>query len=114
MLISLVSAPLAGKHTLAAHLVARHAFTRVSIEPSPRESLHFSSSSDFLAYATQHWRSHFVTTDLREKRQLDEFLKRPWVVVVQIQAPLRLRWRRAVHRCVTRLITRERGSQRVG
>ena len=106
MLIALVSAPQGGKKLLANHLVRYHGFKRVKIASDARivtnsSNLHFASSSDFLTYATLNWRCDFVTTDLREKLQLQEFLKRPFVVVVAIQAPIRLRWQRAVQSLVS-------------
>ena len=108
MLIALVSPPYAGKHTLAAHLIANHAFTLVTISPtrlsSTPPSLHFESSSAFLTHATLNWRRNYVTMDLREQSQLQEFLKRPFVVVVSILAPIQTRFRRAMF--VTSMVER--------
>ena len=110
MLIALVSAPQGGKKLVTNHLVAAHGFKRVLISgnaplATDSSTLYFASSSDFLAYATLNWRRDFVTTDLREKSQLQEFLKRPFVVVVSIQAPIRVRWLRAVQASVPSFIS---------
>lgn len=103
MLIAIVGPPQAGKHTLANHLVTQHQFTRVHITssaPPPLDkdanSLYFSSSSEFLDHATQTWRVDYVTTDLKNKLKLQEFSKRPFVAVVAVDAPIGVRFKRAV------------------
>lgn len=104
MLIALLGPPQSGKTTLAAHLQQHHAYTVVRIDPAPHPSstqtndLTFASSSDFLDYATRNWRCNFVTRDLTSRVKLIEFMKRPFVVVVSIEAPLMVRWRRSQSR----------------
>ncbi|BGP38541.1 Deoxycytidine monophosphate (dCMP) deaminase [Rhodotorula kratochvilovae] len=104
MLICLVGPPQAGKDSLARFLIDHDGFTRVHLAPSPppakydASSLHFASSSDFLDHATRTWRRHYVTTDLVSKQKLVEFAKRPFVAVVAVDAPLGVRFRRAVKR----------------
>lgn len=103
MLVVLLGPPQAGKSTFAAHLQANNGFKRVHILPaalvpadkSAANELFFSSSSDFLDYATRHWRCDFVTTDLVRRAKLVEFLKRPFVVVVNVEAPVMVRWNRS-------------------
>lgn len=104
MLIAILGLPQAGKATLVQHLVQEHAFTHVviSTQPPPVSSstpaLHFRTSSAFLDYATRNWREDYVTTHLRNKLKLVEFAKRPFVVIVGVEAPLRVRWKRACQR----------------
>lgn len=120
MLICLVGPPQAGKDSLARFLVNEHAFERIRLgRPRPRrdpierddaEST-FSSSSEFLDHATRTWRRNFVTTDLVSKAKLVEFAKRPFVAIVAVDAPLGVRFRRAVAArvslsCMTRTATR--------
>ena len=114
MLICLVGPPQAGKHSLAQHLVAHHTFTRVHLDPlsspSPSStnsptSLSFSSTSDFLDHATRTWRVDYVTTALTSRQKLVEFAKRPFVAIVHVDAPLGVRFKRAVARCA--LLSRE-------
>lgn len=47
-----------------------------------------------LDYATRSWRSNFVTTSLRTKEQLEVFAKRPFFLLLSVDAPLMTRWRR--------------------
>lgn len=107
--IAILGPACAGKTTLADHLVKDRGYTRCSIDPAiPLEStmslnsseLSFRNSSDLLNFATAHWRRDFVTTDLNQKLKLQEFTKRPFVVVIDIQAPLGVRWRRQRSRLV--------------
>lgn len=109
MLICLVGPPQAGKDSLAQFLTAHHGYTRVHLGASPssptksrRRQLCFASSSDFLDHATRTWRRDFVTTDLVSKAKLAEFAKRPFVAIVAVDAPLGVRFRRAVAKCVHR------------
>ncbi|GAA5855784.1 hypothetical protein JCM8547_000355 [Rhodosporidiobolus lusitaniae] len=104
MLICLVGPPQSGKNSLADYLVSQ-SFQRIHISPSPpppapldappHSHLHFTASSDFLDHATRFWRRDFVTTDLVSKSKLAEFVKRPFVAVVAVDAPLGVRFRRA-------------------
>ncbi|KAI0375258.1 hypothetical protein BV20DRAFT_258924 [Pilatotrama ljubarskyi] len=56
----------------------------------------FHSSSDMLAHVTKNWRTDFVTTDLDTPDMLDEFMTRPFVLVVSVDAPLLIRYRRSL------------------
>ncbi|KAK4058339.1 Deoxycytidine monophosphate (dCMP) deaminase [Microbotryomycetes sp. JL221] len=104
MLIVIVGPPQAGKNLLANHLVDRHGFARVHVGGGPHDdgdatrtnALKFSSSSDFLEHATKTWRCDYVCTDLLSHSKLQEFCKRPFVAVVAVDAPLGVRYRRAV------------------
>lgn len=58
-------------------------------------SLKFSSPSEMLEYATRNWRSNFVTEDIQDKDALDPFLKRPFFLLVEVDAPIMLRLERA-------------------
>ncbi|KAM0788243.1 hypothetical protein ACM66B_001395 [Microbotryomycetes sp. NB124-2] len=101
MLIVIVGPPQAGKNELAQHLVDVHGFERVQIssalsDATRADALHFRSSSDFLEHATRTWRRNYVCTDLHSHQKLQEFCKRPFVAVVAVDAPIGVRYRRAV------------------
>lgn len=106
MLIAVIGPPKAGKDVLATHLVLDHGFTRVHISAhrpaaaSGQDALHFTSSSAFLEHATKSWRRDYVTTDLQSRLKLQEFAKRPFVAIVAVEAPLGVRFTRAVQESV--------------
>ncbi|KAK4703015.1 dCMP deaminase, partial [Phenoliferia sp. Uapishka_3] len=102
MLICVLGTPQSGKNSLANHLVDTYDFTRVylgsaSLPPdASSNALAFPSSSAFLDFVTQTWRKNYVTTDIRRRTKLEEYAKRPFVAIVSVQAPLGVRFKRAV------------------
>lgn len=104
MLIIVIGPHKAGKDVLAQHLVTKHGFRRVRLgaatgrdaSNATGDALWFSSSSAFLDYATRTWRRDYVCTDMHSHLKLQEFVKRPFVAVVAVDAPLGVRFRRAV------------------
>lgn len=103
--IILLGARSAGKSTVADYLVAEEGFRRVRVaSPSENERdvscLYFATASEFLDYATVHWRERFVSSGIRNRKELDGFVKRPWVLLVGCEAGLGWRWRRRNEQCV--------------
>lgn len=101
MLICLIGPAKSGKNSLAEHLTTTHDFTRVHLSSQPplsdsSSSLYFDSSNDFLDHVTRSWRRNYVTTDLTHRGKLEEFSKRPFVAVVAVDAPLGVRYKRAI------------------
>ncbi|GAA98589.1 uncharacterized protein L969DRAFT_95179 [Mixia osmundae IAM 14324] len=104
MLILLIGPPCAGKQTVQDYLVQRHQFAPVRLAKaspgsvsgaSTSKTLHFDDPLAFLDYATRRWQQHFVCTDLPLNREtVDAFLKRPWVLLIALEAPLMTRWHR--------------------
>lgn len=101
MLIALVGLPCAGKKTIADYLCVHHAFKLVKLRrgttQQDAESVDtFDSPAALLEYATSHWRSQLVTVDLNTLPDLQiGFDKRPWFLLVSVEAPLTVRWARA-------------------
>ncbi|KAI0734639.1 cytidine deaminase-like protein [Fomitopsis betulina] len=54
----------------------------------------FTSPASMLKHATINWQADFVTVDLRTKDQLEDFKIRPFFLVVSIDAPLLIRYKR--------------------
>ncbi|QPH05566.1 hypothetical protein C2857_003435 [Epichloe festucae Fl1] len=54
----------------------------------------FASPEALLDYVTLRWRSRFVTTDIPTEAALDVFARRPFFLLLSIDAPLTVRWRR--------------------
>lgn len=54
----------------------------------------FDSIDSLVVYATQHWRDNLVTTDISQKGDYDILLKRPFFLLLSVDAPLMTRWLR--------------------
>ncbi|KAK2461544.1 hypothetical protein APHAL10511_006007 [Amanita phalloides] len=66
--------------------------------PTIRKSdtqLFFSNSNEMLDYVTRRWQDNFVTSDLRTREQIEIFVKRPFFLLVSVDAPLCDRFRRS-------------------
>ncbi|KAI0395449.1 cytidine deaminase-like protein [Xylariaceae sp. FL0594] len=77
--------------------------------PSPRT---FSDAGALLDFVTKHWRSRWVTTDIYSEAILDALSRRPFFILISVDAPVTVRWRRyqalhherrssAEHECVS-------------
>lgn len=56
----------------------------------------FDSESQMLDYVTLHWSKNFVTTDLNNTDVLDKFIKRPWFMLIAVDAPMLQRFKRSI------------------
>ena len=93
MLIAIVGLACAGKSAVAEYLELRHGFMRLTLNgDGPTD---FSSANDMLHYATANWRTNFVTLDVDTSALVDLFEKRPFFLLLGVEAPLLQRWRRA-------------------
>jgi dCMP deaminase len=54
----------------------------------------FQSAEALLDYVTARWREHWVTTDVWDEEVLDVFLRRPFFLLVSVDAPVTVRWER--------------------
>ncbi|PLW06805.1 hypothetical protein PCANC_12112 [Puccinia coronata f. sp. avenae] len=115
MLIALFGGRGTGKSTIVDELVRRHGFRILTLgpdretpfpsgTPSPSGTatsssddspvLRFASAHDLLTFATANWTHPFVTTHLRSPRLVLPFIKRPFFVLVYVQARILDRWNR--------------------
>lgn len=62
---------------------------------APQQQLSFSTPSQLLNYVTRNWRSNFVTTGLRTREVIEGFIKRPFFMLVSVDAPLLERFQRS-------------------
>ncbi|KAI1184020.1 cytidine deaminase-like protein [Nemania serpens] len=62
-------------------------------QPQPRPRT-FASEGDLVDFVTKHWRSRWVTTDVRSEAVLDALSRRPFFILVSVDAPVTVRWRR--------------------
>jgi len=58
-------------------------------------SLCFSSAQDFLHHATKHWQHNFVTVDLRTRHSVEIFIRRPFFLLLNVDAPIYERFSRS-------------------
>lgn len=105
---------------MARYLVDHHGFKRVSVDPNAskvpqeqvnvsetennvsnshqrrpsRTALVFPTSDELLEYVTQRWRERWVTTDVMGKEALDAYSRRPFFLLISVDAPLLVRWQR--------------------
>ncbi|KAI9512499.1 cytidine deaminase-like protein [Russula earlei] len=61
----------------------------------PDQSLCFTSAEELLAHVTKNWCQNFVTQDLRTEQTIQMFIKRPFFMLISIDAPISDRFRRA-------------------
>ncbi|PSR76437.1 cytidine deaminase-like protein [Coniella lustricola] len=57
-------------------------------------ALTFASADDLLEHVTQRWRDRWVLTDVLSKDALDAYSRRPFFLLVSVDAPLLVRWDR--------------------
>lgn len=60
----------------------------------------FTSIDDLVNYATKNWREKLVTTDINRKEECDVLIKRPFFLLISVDAPLMIRWVRYTARCL--------------
>lgn len=51
-----------------------------------------------LDFVTKRWREHWVTTDIWDGATLDLLIQRPFFLLVSVDAPVSLRWKRFTNR----------------
>lgn len=66
---------------------------------STSQPLVFSSPNQLLDFITKHWLSNFVTSDLHSRDVIELFVRRPFFLLLCVDAPLQKRFERS-KRCV--------------
>ena len=59
------------------------------------QSIPFDSPDLLLDHVTRHWRSNFVTTDLDSDELVNHFIRRPFFMLISIDAPVLQRYYRS-------------------
>jgi dCMP deaminase len=59
-----------------------------------KQSHTFTSTEDLLDFVTKLWRERWVTTDIHNETILDKLLRRPFFILVSVDAPVSVRWKR--------------------
>ncbi|BDD63805.1 hypothetical protein MAP00_008665 [Monascus purpureus] len=122
MLIGLCGGICAGKHAIAEYLIQHQNFQllklndnnypRVADEPDDDLRLQaseirrvqspefvFENIDSLIEFVTKRWRERWVTTDIWDANTSDRLLQRPFFLLVSVDAPVSLRWKRFSDRC---------------
>ncbi|KAF2001317.1 hypothetical protein P154DRAFT_562652 [Amniculicola lignicola CBS 123094] len=127
MLIGLCGGICSGKSSIASYLIEQHQFKRIylarttgtpSVEKSAsnahvpsthskssEEHLTFSTTDSLLEFVTLRWRERWVTTDIWDEQVVDSLLRRPFFLLVGVDAPVSVRWQRFKARCAAHKLT---------
>lgn len=102
----------AGKQSVADYLVQNRGFQLLQLNDglgrasaaasrlqlSRRESTSpvrvFQTIDDLINFATLNWREHWILTDIRDHELLEKLFVRPFFLLISVDAPISLRWRR--------------------
>lgn len=128
MLIGIVGTICSGKHTTAEYLIQHHSFLRLHLpsshNPSIQNSSHnvdkrflptvtdekgtrgltFPDVDSLLDFVTKRWKEHWVLTDIADESVLELLLRRPFFLLLSIDAPVTLRYERFNSRCARRTL----------
>ena len=112
----------AGKDAIASYLIEHHSFSRLTLcsttvarESSlsysvsnnteetkvayQNQSDHaFETTEELVEFVTSRWRQHWVTTDIENEASLECIIRRPFSLLVSIDAPIHIRWSRSTAR----------------
>lgn len=126
MLIGICGTICSGKHTTAEYLVQHHSFLRLHLPsrlnsitaktntvdakrflPSVTDEkgtrgLTFPDVDSLLEFVTKRWREHWVLTDIEDEPTLELLLRRPFFLLLNVDAPVTLRFKRFNDRCARR------------
>ncbi|MCJ1352382.1 MAG: Deoxycytidine monophosphate (dCMP) deaminase [Icmadophila ericetorum] len=122
MLIGLCGGICAGKHAVARYLIEKHNFSTLNLAPSinapvpsldqstrqkynykrakSQDELHkakdksFSTVDELLEFVTKEWYKYWVLTDIWDEKVLDALARRPFFLLISVDAPVMLRWER--------------------
>ncbi|KAI8137705.1 cytidine deaminase-like protein [Fennellomyces sp. T-0311] len=104
MFIGIIGTQCSGKHSVAEYLVEKHAFQMLYICGSAQlDRVARQGAKAFLTidemhnYVTERWRENFVTCDV-DGHNVDLLTKRPFFLLVSVQAPLSMRYHRYIKR----------------
>lgn len=59
------------------------------------QTLCFSGTADLLKYVTENWRQNFVTTDIYSRELIEPFIRRPFFLLLSVDAPMLDRYNRS-------------------
>lgn len=70
-------------------------FNGIVRKPKPDPTTYtFDTTEDLLEFVTKQWRERWVITDIHTESILDRLVSRPFFILVSVDAPVSVRWRR--------------------
>ncbi|SMQ51532.1 unnamed protein product [Zymoseptoria tritici ST99CH_3D7] len=107
MLIGICGAICAGKHSVLDYLVTQHDFQVLALASDEQDSsislprtrhiqpiTTFPTIDRLLTHATRDWRKNFVTVSIHSTETVDILSRRPFFLLLHVDAPVTLRWQR--------------------
>lgn len=107
MFIGITGPQYSGKHTIADYLIQNHTFQHLALKNDQamagRESMYdnalvFDNVDAMQLYVTEHWQENFVTCNV-DSRELWKLKKRPFFLLVSVEAPITMRYQRGLAVC---------------
>ncbi|KAF6228344.1 hypothetical protein HO133_008074 [Letharia lupina] len=109
MLVGLCGGICAGKNSVAEYLTENVGFVRLhlALQPSPLLEVEqhdakensFACVQSLLDFVTKQWQQRWVMTDVWDENILENLLRRPSFILVSVDAPVSMRWKRLKNRC---------------
>lgn len=114
----------AGKHAIAEYLIQHQGFQLLELAKphrsntddsdddlrfraseirktgEPQSEFVFETADALLDFVTKRWSERWVTADIANEGTLDRFILRPFFLLVSVDAPVSLRWKRFTDRFV--------------
>ncbi|KAF8987287.1 Deoxycytidine monophosphate (dCMP) deaminase [Haplosporangium bisporale] len=114
MFIGIVGPACSGKHEVANLLTNHYGFVQLGLKRDSSEGTtrarsrsiattglphkDFDTVEQMLDYVTLHWMDHFVTCDVRTVQGISILRKRPFFLLLSVESPMMMRYRRCVDR----------------
>lgn len=77
-----------------------------SAESSRVDEQHvFADIDALLDFVTLRWKERWVTTDIWDDKVVDDLLRRPFFLLISVDAPVSVRWKRFTDRCAANQLT---------
>jgi dCMP deaminase len=98
MFVGLCGGICAGKHTVAQYLLDHHGFKELHLQlaptEGPKDNCTFETIHDLVDFVTKRWQERWVTTDIYNESILDILVRRPFFILISVDAPVSVRWKR--------------------
>lgn len=96
MFVGICGGICSGKRTVAQYLVEHHGFTRIYLDPTATTTTPetFLSVDALVEFVTTRWQQRWVTTDIHNEAVLDILVRRPFFILISVDAPVSMRWKR--------------------